>query len=343
MNFKRLVCMAATLCLAMGVARAKAEPAQASELSVLTYNVRGMPWPAARNRKAALREIGRQLGELRRRGRQPDVVLIQEGFLGVDELVKASGYRYWSSGPGRRTPAAAKGGGARYLLSGEGWGRFAGSGLHVLSDYPIERTERVAYGDCAGLDCLANKGAMLVHLQLPGVPGGVDVVNTHLNSRKAAKVPAAHSLKAHNRQVDSLIAFINRNRTEGAALLVGGDFNIKTAPDRYEHDRAIRPFKVVSEFCYEGAPCEGFARKDDTPWLRSQDLQGFAGRPELEVRPTAIAALFDSSANGGVLSDHPGYMVRYRLSWPTLQLAAAPARAAVQPTGGMLVAASLKP
>ena len=69
-----------------------APAAQTAEISVLTYNVRGLPWPIARGRGAALREIGAELAQMRREGREPDVVLIQEGFRAeMADLVKASG------------------------------------------------------------------------------------------------------------------------------------------------------------------------------------------------------------------------------------------------------------
>jgi hypothetical protein len=33
------------------------------------------------------------------------------------------------------------------------------------------------------------------------------------------------------------------------------------------------------------------------------------------VRPVAVASLFDAASPGGRLSDHDGYLVRYRLTW----------------------------
>ena len=69
---------------ALAGAPAPAEPIrlQSTELSVLTYNVRGLPWPLALGRADALKDIGAELARMRREGRQPDVVLIQEGFRG---------------------------------------------------------------------------------------------------------------------------------------------------------------------------------------------------------------------------------------------------------------------
>lgn len=297
-----------------------ASPPPATEISVLTYNVRGLPWPLAARRGAALRQIGEELAQMRREGRQPDVVLIQEGFRGeIVELVRASGYAHWAKGPDREAerpvdpsaspPAYDR---VRYLGSGEGWGKLTGAGLHVLSDRPILDVRAEAFRYCAGLDCLANKGVLLARVALPD-GGAVDIVTTHLNSKRAAKVPLERSLRAHNLQTEQLIAFIRDHRDPGSPLLVGGDFNVRNAPDRYYHQAAARPFMVVSEFCSrEQQGCAGqSAAVEDQPWLRSQDLQAFDSSARVNVRPLRVETVF-ARASGG-LSDHDGYMVRYRL------------------------------
>jgi len=318
----------ASIFLSTSVGASLAEPTRPDprsvEVSVLTYNVHGLPWPIATHRGRALKAIGRELAEMRREGRQPDIVLIQEGFRGTTaELARISGYRYWAEGPGRREaptePALAEGKtyrSGRYLRRGEGWGKLTGAGLHILSDAPILTVDSTAYHYCAGFDCLANKGVMLARIAIPGVPGGVDVVNTHLNSRHAAKVPVARSLQAHNLQIDELMRFIADRRDADAPLLVGGDFNVRQSPERYEHNAAARPYMVVSEYCATAA-CEGQAAGADLkPWLKSQDLQAFASLGPVQVRPMRVETVFASPTSGGKLSDHDGYMVHYRLSWP---------------------------
>ena len=340
----------ATLALASAMAAAPADAthlgaapggALNTEISVLTYNVRGLPWPLANGRAKALKAIGVHLAAMRRDGRQPDVVLIQEGFRReVGDLVNASGYRYWARGPSRSQRASgakpergeryAK---VRYPSSGEGWGRFTGAGLHVLSDAPITDVKEMPYRYCAGFDCLANKGVMLARLAFPGAPHEIDIVNTHLNSRRAAKVPIARSLRAHNLQIEELMTFINAHRKSDRPLLVGGDFNVRNAPDRYDHRSAERPYQVVSEFCSRSAsPCEGQAVDGPAarPWLRSQDLQAFASAASVTVRPVRIETVFDDSKSGPRLSDHDGYLVRYRLSWDPTIVAAASRRPPIQ-------------
>lgn len=297
-------------------------PVANRELTVLTYNIRGLPWPIARHRGRALKEIGRELAEMRREGRQPDIVLLQEGFRGeVADLVRESGYRYWAHGPKRGQKAhdvkPQDGQGYRraaYPTLGEGWGKFTSGGLHVLSDSPIEDVARLPYRYCAGFDCLANKGVMRVRVRLSGAPFDVDVVNTHLNSGKRSGAPLGRANKAHNLQMDELLAFLADGARE-RPLLVGGDFNVRKSPERYYFRAEARPYVVVSEFCQRAADGCGTpaAAEAGTPWLRSQDLQAFASPANIEVRPISIATVFATGRHG--LSDHSGYLVRYRLSW----------------------------
>lgn len=307
---------------------AKPDPVQSGEISVLTYNVRGLPWPLASNRGKALREIGRELAALRRDGHQPDVVLIQEGFRSeIATLVRESGYRYWAQGPTReeRTPFDGVIVAARDALKGEGVGKLSGGGLHVLSDAPILEVRTAAYNNCAGFDCLANKGAMLVRLQPAWSPVPIDVVNTHMNSRRASGAPRRRTLPAHHGQTQELAAFLKANRDAEHPLLLGGDFNIRNSPQRYYFDALERPYTVVGEFCSRpGSGC-GDNATDGTsePWLRTQDLQGF-GQGMVRVQPVNSELMFEGGAVKP-LSDHPAYLVRYQLSWnPTVVAAYRP-------------------
>jgi hypothetical protein len=69
-------------------------------LSVLTYNVKGLPWPIALGRSNALAQIGAHLSALRRSGQAPQVVVLQEAFTAEAQFIGvASGYRSIVSGP----------------------------------------------------------------------------------------------------------------------------------------------------------------------------------------------------------------------------------------------------
>ena len=304
------------------------------ELSVMTYNVEGLPWPVRSGRGEALKAIGRHLAVLRDRRQEPDVVLLQEGFAKeTADLIALSGYPYVAHGPkrGQRDPSAISKADrpdyrrVKYRQSGEGLGKWRSSGLWVLSNYPIAWVKSHAYHYCAGLDCLANKGVMLVSLQVPGLPTPVEVANTHLNSKGASRTPLIRNRKAHHLQADELKSFMQQDRTPGAPLIVGGDFNVKHAPDRFNYVMEDYPFDVVSRYC-KARPksCDAEMSFDgDAPWLDTQDLIGFSDGARVALRPIQVEAMFDGSAAGPVLSDHDGYQVRFRLSAsPTAEVTA---------------------
>ena len=68
--------------------------------SVLTYNVEGVPWPIVWNRGEAFVRIADRLRALRRSGRAPQVVLLQEAFSDDARAIgRNAGYRYVVAGP----------------------------------------------------------------------------------------------------------------------------------------------------------------------------------------------------------------------------------------------------
>jgi endonuclease/exonuclease/phosphatase family metal-dependent hydrolase len=311
----------AALLLASAPARADERPV---ELSVMTYNVEGLPWPVRTKRGAALKAIGQELAAMRAKGVEPDVVLLQEGFRSeIEELIDLSGYPYVAKGPRRKQrdanlfpkderPDYRR---VKYRRRGEGLGKWGSGGLWVLSNHPIQWVKSHAYRYCAGLDCLANKGVMLVSLDVKGLPVPVEIANTHLNSKGASRVPRARNRTAHHLQADELKRFMDQDRTPGAPLIIGGDFNVKHAPDRFDYVMSDYRFEVVSRWCHErpGACQTQISYDGDAPWLDTQDLIGFSDGDRVALRPTKVEATFDG-ASEPVLSDHDGYRVTFRLT-----------------------------
>lgn len=299
-------------------------------LSVMTYNIRGLPWPVATGRSAALERIAGRLVALRRAGQQPHVILLQEAFSSEAQALAArSGYRHVAFGPDAalRSQASPDAADAAYLREarwdrGEAMGKSLGSGLIILSDYPIEATERLAFPDfaCAGFDCLANKGVMIAHLAVPGA-GRVAIVNTHLNARKAAGVAIARTQLAYRRQVALMTRFIAAHVPQGERLVLGGDMNIGGDPHRRaaffgEFASARLPFVAVTRGGAQQA-----AERDD---VAENDLLHSIGKGKdwLFARGAAGAGAmvlgahtpFGSEAQGEPLSDHVGYVVHYAMA-----------------------------
>ena len=203
----------AFLFLAPAIALATSSPipaAPAQNVSIMSYNVHGLPWPLTRGRPGALRKIGARLAAMRAEGDQPHLVLLQEAFTrDAKAIAREAGYPFAVAGPGRsdRWGSRPDAGEAQFVrarnkLKGEGDGTFEDSGLLLLSDYPVLDVKRMPYSRfaCAGYDCLANKGVLLVRVAVPGVAKPLTVVETHMNSRGASGVPPQRSDAAYARQ-----------------------------------------------------------------------------------------------------------------------------------------------
>ncbi|MCB4859412.1 endonuclease/exonuclease/phosphatase family protein [Sphingobium sp. PNB] len=298
-------------------------------LSVMTYNVHGLPWPLAWGREADFDRIATTLRDMRAEGRNPHVVLLQEAFTDDARAIgRAAGYAYVADGPDDRTtndarPAVTE---QRFVagespLHGEGIGKYVGSGLQILSDFPIVAVHRMAFPRfaCAGFDCLANKGAMLVRISLPGQPGPIDIVTTHLNSRRASDVPDARSNHAHSLQIASLTAFIRQWHDPHDPLIVGGDFNAGQAVERRVDlmDHAARDWSFGTPMDNAYAAAEGlhlpFSADARLSERRARDWEFFASGRQMTLTLRRIDIPFGHGADGTMLSDHVGCTATYAL------------------------------
>ena len=296
------------------------------ELSVLTYNIEGLGWPARTNRSKHLARIGETLRELRERGEAPDIVMFQEMFSGpAKKAVLATGYPAIVTGPRRTTrsfqPKLGKLPGKAKAKRGEIGLHLTGGGIAVASRYPIVQVEQHAYGrrSCAGIDCLSNKGIMLARIVVPGLPTPIDLYNTHMNSRSASKAPARRNLAAHDRQALAASRFIAETEDPDAPQILGGDFNMRHSEERWGNFSRYHPLDLVHETCALAAsPCKVLMSWDgDEPWMDTQDLQFYAGGTKIAIQPIRVEAMFDGSTRGDRLSDHDGFLVTYELSWTT--------------------------
>lgn len=294
-----------------------------TRLSVLTYNIEGLAWPARSNRAPQLRAIGARLAALGSVGKAPDIVMFQEVFSGAAKrAVAATGYPALSPGPRRthrsrhavRRPMP----GRSNIRRGE-WGiHLTGSGIVIASRFPVVDALSQPYGrrSCAGIDCLANKGVMLARVAVPGVPVPIDLYNTHMNSR-ASRVPDRRNLEAHDRQSLEASNFIARTHEDAHPLIFGGDFNMRRSEERWTGFTFYQSLNLVHRVCIDPASgCDVRLSWDgDEPWMNTQDLQFFWPGDEVDIRPIRVEAMFDGGASGPRLSDHDGFLVTYELRW----------------------------
>jgi endonuclease/exonuclease/phosphatase family metal-dependent hydrolase len=296
-------------------------------LTVLTYNVHGLPWPIASGRPAALAAIGERLKALHQVGAAPGIALIQEAFTAdAQAIARRSGYRHAAFGPDQQgaastpLPPGVSGPGltrGERWIKGEGIGKWTGSGLLILSDYPIIRTARMSYSAaaCAGFDCLAAKGAMLAELALPD-GRHVEVVDTHLNSRHASGVIDDRSNRAWLVQIAELRAFVARNHDHRLPLLVGGDFNVGGDIVRrlgfadFADTIGGAPADALRDLVRRGARLSQDGRYE---LARARDWQLSAAGSAARLAPLAASVPFGPQQRSA-FSDHFGYQIRYALS-----------------------------
>ena len=291
-------------------------------LSILTYNVHGLPWPVVPERDADIRQMESDLRALRSLHRQPHIVVLQEAFTDAARaLGRDSGYRFAASGPDAGLANAGRAGAppfdGPFRSKGEEDGHWVDSGLQIFSDYPLSRIRQIAFGNCAGFDCLANKGAVMATIALPG-QGAIELVTTHLNSRNASGVPDSRSLAAYRAQVADLAAFVRANRDPALPLVMAGDFNA-SSPDRARAlGAAAAPVTRNDALGYclvkAGSCRSSFPGMTAAVRLRARDWQFYANGSGETILPEAVAMTFGPEANGRLLSDHIGYSVAYLLA-----------------------------
>lgn len=307
-------------------------PRSDTRLSVLTYNVHGLPEFLRKSDVGPLDAISDRLRTLRRLGRQPHVVLLQEAF--TDEAKRigtASGYRYIANGPaaGQNAPLRAYADwteieAEKQWWAGEGLGKYVDSGLQVLSDYPILEIRRLPFPDhaCAGFDCLANKGMLLVSVGVPGLPEPVDIATTHLNSRGSAGVARSRSLVAYRRQVEELFGFLEARRHPQRPLIFAGDLNIGSARARraafFGGLRGAAPELPLQDAISSVATHHPAGMPDAAIEVqqRAKDWQFWSNGSETALEPVAIDVSFGHEPDGTMLSDHIGFAAEYRIVAP---------------------------
>lgn len=297
-------------------------PEPAGTLSIMSYNIKGLPWPIAVGREEAISIMGQRLAAMRSSGAQPRVVILQEAFgNAANALGHAAGYRFVVTGPqvsrshefhplGR---AFAEG--ARWI-KGEESGSLIDSGLAILSDYPVVRIERYAFpeGACAGYDCLAAKGVLVAWIDVPGVGEPIAIADVHLNSRRATHVASERADRAYAWQVAAVRKFLLSVLPSGSPVIVGGDFNTGQVPARVA---------AVAKPLIEGRQVDGlravlakggvvFGSQNEAKRIvwRNKDMILFRDGGGIGLRPGRAWVPFPT-ASQEPLSDHAGFVIEF--------------------------------
>ncbi len=319
----------------VGAPQVRAAAPEATFISVMTYNVHGLPWPLTSGRNAAFERIEGRLRALRLQKTQPHIVVLQEAFtLGAKAIGTKSGYRYIANGPSRDS-SGNENAKARDLIfssaasffKGETSGKWLDSGLQVLSDYPILSVKRLAFPAfaCAGFDCLANKGILLVKIAVPGSSTPILIATTHMNSKRSSGVSMERSYYAYQRQADTINHFIAANRDPKIPVVFAGDFNassdqresylLATGTSSLSAASTIKVQSALQSCLSVSYPC-GFAVPQIANLIqrRRLDWQFYADGFYTSIQAIKMQVPFGHERSGEMLSDHIGYGIVYRLS-----------------------------
>lgn len=309
------------MCIAASGIPREANAAGKVTLRVLTYNVNDLPWPLGKKRKKPLKHIGHDLARRLKEGTAPDIVLLQEAFTkNSKKLVKYAGYPYVAKGPGRRKDeGSAKQANGKITLKNESRGTkskaYVGSGLYVLSRYPIVDKKYELFGHyCTGGDCMANKAIILVRVQLPGMKAPIDIVTSHMDANSKKKSTPKRRLRAHRKQTLIIKGFLDRFNGTRTAIFAG-DLNVKNDA---RYDNFVSTLGVINagRLCIETpAGCRtGRNATAKSLWRSTNDQHFIIEGKDFRVVPVFMERNYDEMFGGKNLSDHLGFEAVYEVT-----------------------------
>ena len=203
----------------------------------------GLPGPDHAFTAPAVPERALEIGQ--RLAGEYDVVALAEVFDRPEREAVLAGWKdraaSWVEGPGRTLWPPA----------------LATSGLLTITDGPpITRAERHTFAarghHLRETDAWANKGVLYAEIDV-GLPDSrLEVVSTHLIAGADLLTPhtRAHQAVAaeRHRQVDELLAFVDRVHRPGNATVVVGDFNVEGIDPEAHHARRLRDSMAAAGF-----------------------------------------------------------------------------------------------
>jgi endonuclease/exonuclease/phosphatase family metal-dependent hydrolase len=261
--------------------------AQSEQIKVLVFNTWGVPLITEDHQRFP--NTMKQIEEL-----NPDVVVLTEVFT-------KKGKRNFIS---TQYPHQAQGGRA--------FPRPVGSGLRILSKFPIHNRATLTFNNCKKSDCLSKKGAVLVTLTSP--TGKLfNLVATHLNSAGGAET--------RNSQLNQLARFAEDYEDAQAPTLIAGDFNF--GPESTEAQHAVQKLQTQDAWtqtqshdapgytydCFENSYARDYAiRTRDLIFRERLDYLFYRGA----IEPVSTQLVFNQP--GQALSDHYGVLGTFELN-----------------------------
>lgn len=250
-----------------------------TEISVLTYNVRGLPSEVTDADPEKIKQISPLLNEY-------DIVLIQEDFVYHLELAKEAEHPH--QGPISKLELEKKLEEEQSMEIKNGLSRFSYS--------PMDNYHRERWHACHGLgdaskDCLAPKGfSVAEHEIMPGVE--IDIYNCHMDAGDSLG-----DISARKEQIIQLADFINR-RSQYKGVIVACDTNLDQ-DDQYDLEQLLAVARLKDSCqileCAEPYNIDRIMYRN-SPWVKIEPLrwhipEGFVnekGEPLSDHLPVAV-------------------------------------------------------
>ena len=290
MSIAKLALLAASAVAACAFPPASTESSRpnlerdSTEIAVLSYNVKALPFPLGGARK------GDRLQSIRALFRDYDLVLLQEAFTSHEHLLAGLDPRGAVTsqhfGPWR---------------TADGLTRSTGLAIATFAPLTAVPFRHVGhYGVCSGRvrlanDCLVSKGFMLQRVRFGEIE--IDVYDTHLDAD-------ARDQPTRARQLAILAAEIRRLR-DGRPLIVAGDFNMERTDSAQ--------FAALQRFATSLGLTESGALPGAT-WPERLDYILFRGSPDIAL--SLVRAGYDPGFRTASheLSDHPAIFAVLRVT-----------------------------
>jgi len=197
------------------------------KLRVLTYNVWGLPSPLTTGSLARFKQIKEEIGAY-------DVVVLQEVFgLQVRDQILKSAFPFKSF--------------ARHARLIPFFNRI-GTGLVILSKFPIIRTSRLRFNPfrATDFDRFALKGALHSRILLPN-QSTLDLFTTHLQAEEG---PLPEKIRIY--QLRRLAKFIKQHHRKDHSWILAGDFNsTPNSPSHREIFRELQLTDALEVYCHK--------------------------------------------------------------------------------------------
>ncbi len=190
------------------------------QLNILTWNIQMLPIIAAQKKQPKRARLIAELLE----NSEYDMILFQEMFhkRAIKILKKGLQKTYpYIVGP----------------VNKKGWPKLT-SGLMIFSKLPLTVLKEIKYSDCANVDCITRKGAVLVEAVKDDI--SFQIINTHLqaNYPKKSHPEIIHTQCQHIQQ-SLLLPF----QKEGVPQIVAGDLNTPKKQQKY-YERLLETFEM---------------------------------------------------------------------------------------------------